>query len=1060
MSTKSIVLAFTLLICSVSAGTSFDVATLNGTNGVTIQGAAAGDRIGESLSDAGDADSDGQADLLIGAPSAAAGAGEVYLYYGSALTTGAATLNVSALDGVSGILFPAVTAADELGVCVRGGGDFNGDGISDYALAAPGATVGPNVQAGRVYVVFGTGGPLPHPFDLSSLNGLNGFVIEGCASNDRIGESLAFGDINGDGLDELFIGAPSSSPSGLADAGAYYTLYGNSSWSAASFSCCLVNGANGFITEGGIAGIRLGATLCAGSDMNSDGIVDVAAGAPGTVILGLGGAGAVHVLYGNDTSSFQHPTNASAITAASGRGYIAKGGEMNGLVGDRSLACGADFSGDGLDDIAIGSWGASTLTGDVFIQYGSVGGPASDIKLSIMTATQGIELRGEAIADTAGSALALGDVHADGQADLLIGAPLAGGSNAGSAYVVNGPSAAAGPVLLSDIDGGSVSGVKYPGVNGNERAGSAVALLPITTDSSSEVVFSSPRAAAMGNAQAGKVYVVFGYLPTATPTPSVTTTPTTTATVTATTTATATITATPTALPSQTPQPTPGWTVQPQSGTVDTLFSFIFSGWQQQPGQTVLGYNVEYRHDNIDFLLFSQTQQNNTLHSLLPAGSIPVSGIVTLVNDASGDTVSIRTQTIVADVKLPQGDPDSVISDELKNININNVDDTLQTLLSLTTLLLPESDNLNENIEDILSVLQQLTANVDSLTDANTLRYVYIIDKISEEIQGQTLLENDADLYITAITTLTEFLQATAEFGVGINEAVAELALSSIAHSLDNTNDVEKTTEPFFEAVEAIQSATFFQIPCGEERLLNISGVQLLLTTDNSSNNIGLQQSEFELPSDILASVSDCPRISVTLFDRYPFGALCDTTQNSSVISLSVHDSTNNFREQAVNDLDEPVVISLPIDNKLSETGCGSNKDSRTELSCVFFDRDIGCWNDKGCKLVDSDSDSARCECNHLTDFSVLASVRDGQAGGGCDSNTGGVTYITTVVIISIVSVAAAALAVTTFIVISVHVRPVRAWFTGSESMRVEKIRAIKKKRFMNAERGSNFREE
>lgn len=1032
------------LLCAIQcyAGTSFDVSTLDGSNGVTINGAAAGANIGSSLANAGDIEVDGLDDLLIGA----AAANEAYLFYASSFSS--SPLSASDLDGSVGVLFPGLTAGDELGTSVRGGGDFNDDGFTDLLISAPGAFSG----AGAVYIIFGP--TLNHPFDLSLLDGSNGLVYRGTLPGDRVGESLEFADMNGDGIDDMIAGAPAAGVGGEV-----HVLYGNSSWSLALVTAPSLNGFNGAILEAGFPGMQLGASLCGLSDLNDDSNNDLAMGAPGASVGGLTGVGVVQVVYGG--APFTHLFNVSSVTGADG--FSAQGGEMSGFVGDRALACGADFSGDGLNDLAIGAWGASGGTGDTFVLYAVPGGPPAVVDLISMPAGQGIELRGETFGDQSGSALALGDSQVVGQGDLLIGSP---GSTPGTAHLVQGP-AGAGPVLLSNIDGGAVDGIAFPGISSGDAAGTAAAFIKANSDSSSDAVFSSPFATAGGNPGAGQVYVVFGYIPTATPSPTITTTPTatttatstptTTATATATTTATSTITATTTPtstatttatataqvtpLPTVTAAPEPGWIIEPQTGTVDTLFSFIFFDWESLPNSAVLGYNVNYRHDGIDFKLFSDFEFGSTLFAFMPAGEITATGVVQLRDESTGDVTLRYTESMKISVRLPEGDPDDILQDIMDDIVLEiadeNIDEALQDLVSITTLLLPEVDDIEGTIADIIDFLEDIANSTESLTDANTIRFTYVTSKLVEEIQDETLIERDVNLYLSAVSVLTDFIESTVSAGSGIGETAAQLSLQTVSYILEKEELVESTTQPFFDAVDAIIPAAFIPLPCNSNISLSANEIEVLLST-HADDSIEFQDSLFGLPKEL---VGDCQAVAVSRFTSYPFGALCSTRQDSDVFSLSIHDG-DSFAERDVQNLEEPVVLSLPVSQPTLDTENSCNKqDESVEFSCVFFDRESGCWSDKGCQAVESGDGSVSCECTHLTDFSVLTSVKEG--GGNCD--TGSDAVFTPIVVSSLTTLVAAIVVVSSIIVVYQLSVKVRSFLGGSEAARVEKLRVAKK---------------
>src|SRR5919199_1886255 len=87
--------------------------------------------------------------------------------------------------------------------------------------------------------------------DLSALNGSNGFAINGIAAVDDSGWSVSSaGDVNGDGFDDLIIGAPFASRNGIFSAGQSYVVFGSNSGFGASFDLSTLNGSNEFAING------------------------------------------------------------------------------------------------------------------------------------------------------------------------------------------------------------------------------------------------------------------------------------------------------------------------------------------------------------------------------------------------------------------------------------------------------------------------------------------------------------------------------------------------------------------------------------------------------------------------------------------------------------------------------------------------------------------------------------------------------------------------------------------------------------------------------------------
>ncbi|MFN7202231.1 MAG: integrin alpha, partial [Aphanizomenon sp.] len=98
---------------------------------------------------------------------------------------------------------------DNLGYSVSSAGDINGDRIGDIVIGSPLSDPNNQSNAGKTYVVFGKTDSFNQTIDISSLNGTNGFVINGAKAGDESGRSVSnIGDINGDGVDDLAIGAP------------------------------------------------------------------------------------------------------------------------------------------------------------------------------------------------------------------------------------------------------------------------------------------------------------------------------------------------------------------------------------------------------------------------------------------------------------------------------------------------------------------------------------------------------------------------------------------------------------------------------------------------------------------------------------------------------------------------------------------------------------------------------------------------------------------------------------------------------------------------------------
>ncbi|MGE0578380.1 MAG: VCBS domain-containing protein [Reyranella sp.] len=182
-----------------------------------------GDEAGWSVSAAGDVNGDGYADVIVGAPTDdddGGDAGEAHVVFGRAsgfgtLEYGRAVLDLTSLAPTDGVVLQGDGAADNTGWGVSAAGDVNGDGYADVIVGVPFDDDGGG-NAGAAYVVLGRASGFGSlvaraVVDLGSLAPADGFVIRGSAACDNAGLSVSSaGDVNGDGLDDLFVGAPAA----------------------------------------------------------------------------------------------------------------------------------------------------------------------------------------------------------------------------------------------------------------------------------------------------------------------------------------------------------------------------------------------------------------------------------------------------------------------------------------------------------------------------------------------------------------------------------------------------------------------------------------------------------------------------------------------------------------------------------------------------------------------------------------------------------------------------------------------------------------------------------
>jgi DNA-binding beta-propeller fold protein YncE len=513
------------------------LSTLNGANGFRLDGATATDYTGFAVA-AGDINGDGYADILIGAENAGynsvANSGSVYAVYGGpAMKNGTAwstcpcllTSAGSVINGTNGFRLDGVTTSDNAGHSVAVA-DVNGDGLADILID----------NGASIYVVYG--GASGKMLDgtawaatqlLSAakpINGTDGFRLD----ISSLTHQIATGDINGDGIADILIGAPNNGYNGVANSGSVYAVYGPVSMSVATTVSTTNRSTTATVASG--TGLAMGQTVVSANIPAGTTISTINNGTTLTL-----SAKATATASGTPLTVNLSSRSLDDATFINGTNGFRLDGDTTWYLTGSSVAAG-DINGDGKADIIIGAnqagYNSKANSGSVYVVYGGATGKMLDgtawAAAQLLTAaakpidgTNGFRLDGATAGDQTGWSVATGDINRDGYADIIIGAEAALyiGTNSGSAYVVYGGASgrmkdgtawAATNLLTAaskPIDGSN--GFRLDSATAWDITGSSVAVGDINGDGYPDIFIGADAASYGGGAgRQGSVYVVNG----------------------------------------------------------------------------------------------------------------------------------------------------------------------------------------------------------------------------------------------------------------------------------------------------------------------------------------------------------------------------------------------------------------------------------------------------------------------------------------------------------------------------------------------------------------------
>ncbi len=299
----------------------FGGSSMNNTADVVLTNSGAGDKFGASVSDAGDLNADGYADVIVGAEGYSLGAnqGRAFIYFGGA-----------SMNSTADVTLSGVSPGDHFGHSVSTAGDINGDGYSDVIAGAYRYNGG--TDQGRAYIYFGG----------SSMNNVIDVTLTGASADDMFGISVSeAGDVNADGYSDIIVGASGYS-SGTGQGRAYVFLGGSSMNNSVDVTFTGVNSGDFF-----------GYSVSGAGDVNADGYSDVIVGAYGfNPGVNLSSA---YIYYGGSSMN-----NIADVTM---RGAGTNPSDRFGI----SVSSAGDMNNDGYSDVIAGGDGAAGGTGNAHL---------------------------------------------------------------------------------------------------------------------------------------------------------------------------------------------------------------------------------------------------------------------------------------------------------------------------------------------------------------------------------------------------------------------------------------------------------------------------------------------------------------------------------------------------------------------------------------------------------------------------------------------------------------------------------------------------------------------
>ena len=509
---SSLLLAAAAVLGLVPSASAVDI-DLRTNTGFVVWGARPQDNTGRAVA-FGDLDGDGFRDIIIGSIGVDAGGATIPNSGAVDIVWGDTRVNLGTSKDLltqSDIRIEGADTGDQVGVFVVSG-DFDGDGLADVAMAASMGDGPGNIRpdAGDVYIYYGRA--------RAAWTGINNVsqrdvIVYGADSGDQSGISLAVGDIDADGTDDLIIGGSGMDGpgNGRLGAGGLHILWGGPRPEGGAVdlgSVVLVDGADAADLTGRSVG---------SGDLDGDGFDDVIIGVPNGAgpLNARAQGGEVRVLWGRSRADF-----GQYVDLLTGTDWEACGTDSGDGAGTGVNA--ADYDGDGLDDLLVGTPLADAAAnvrancGEVYLLYGqSRAGWGASYDFDLGISGVGKAWIGEGAGDLLGNALTGGDVDGDGKEELALAANLADGIgnsrlSSGEVYLYFG--ALRGSVADS-VTVGPTTDVRILGADAGDRTGTIMDMGDLDNDGGLELAMGGPQgdSNANGRFDGGEVAIIYGF---------------------------------------------------------------------------------------------------------------------------------------------------------------------------------------------------------------------------------------------------------------------------------------------------------------------------------------------------------------------------------------------------------------------------------------------------------------------------------------------------------------------------------------------------------------------